>query len=733
MSKYGSVLYNQSVYGQKSRLAFSVEPFSAIALDYTTVTLSWSSPIGEYTAFKIVRNQDGFSETVEDGVVIYEEFGIDDTTGAVSISTLNDGIDNPLTPALVGGKFSYYQVWILKSSDKVWYPAGNAYTLIPSQHPTYGPSKLTLQTTHDKVMNLLPRVYTSTSHSPVDEVTSDSDLYRFMQGFSFTIDELLSMADSLLPDYTGSKTSPTIITSQADQLGLTREPTVSIKHQKRMIREALYMYSRKGTALSASTLVESLTGYDSRLSVSSNLMLSTSDSSFTKSLGFWIPVGDCQILIDDVTPVTSESLTIDKVYSGKVVVGTAGAKVVNGEDYPVTRGIPVTAGVEYKLSFYSIIASSTGDVIPSISWYDYTGSLISTSIGTGVTATTTWDSNDFTATAPSDATYASIAFAFAAVNTYNLDMIQFAVSTASSFSEARALNVFLQPGKYNYLSNPSFEAVNSAWTVVYGTASEVTSDVSDYVLVGDTVLEVGPGATEVSSDVAANVVEVNSYLTFSTFARALTDPETVTLFVSAVTNVSVSNPELTDNVASVFSSFGHPIQVGSVVTISGLGAPFDGEQTITEVLNSRISYEVTHADIASSVVTGTAELSVSNTAEFVAGTSWSRGQVTVFVPRNFIAADTSATVYISGSFTGAVQLDAAQLEPKYQATDYFDGNYGTERDALWSGTVNNSPSYLYPNKIINVSRLADELPKFLPYDTPWIISSYSGTEASGIS
>jgi hypothetical protein len=733
MSKYGSVLYNQSVYGQKSRLAFSVEPFSAVALDYTTVALSWSAPVGAYTAFRVVRNQDGFSETVEDGVTIYEEFGIEPTTGSVSISTLIDGDGNTSLPALVGGKFSYYQVWILKASDKVWYPAGNAYTLIPSQHPTYGPAKITLQTTHDKVMNLLPRVYTSTSHSPVDEVTSDSDLYRFMQGFSFTIDELLSMADSLLPDYSGSKTSPSIISSQADQLGLTREPTVSIKHQKRMIREALYMYSRKGTALSASTLVESLTGYDSTLSVSDNLMLSTSDSSFTKSLGFWIPVGNCQITLDDVTPVTSESLTIDKVYSGKVVVGTAGAKVVNGEDYPVTRGIPVTSGVEYKLSFYSIVASSTGGVTPSISWYDYTGTLISTSTGTSVTATTTWDSNDFTATAPAESTYASIAFAFGAVNTYNLDMVQFAVSTATSFSEARALTVFLQPSKYNYLSNPSFEAANAAWTIVDGTATEVTSDVSNYVLVGDTVLEVDPGSTEITSAIAAGVVATNSYLTFSTYARTLAATDSITVSVNVTTELTVANPELTNNVASIFASFGHPIQVGDVINISGLGSPFDGIHTITEVLNSRISYALTHADIPSNVVTGIAALTISNSAEFTATTAWSRGQVTIFVPGSFIEADTSATVSVSGTFTNTVQLDAAQLEPKYQATDYFDGSYGTERDALWSGTTNNSPSYLYPNKIINVSRLVDELPKFLPYDTSWIISSYSGTEASGIS
>jgi len=733
MSKYGSVSYGQPYYGQKSRLAFSIEPFIATAVSYSSIILDWSSPVGGYTAFRILRNQEGYSETAEDGAVIYEEFNIDGSTGAVAISTFNDGVDNPTDPALISGKFVYYRAWILKSSDNVWYPAGSTYTLLPNAHPTYGPNKLTLMTTQDKVMNLIPRTFTSASQTPIDEVNPDSDLYRFFQGISFTFDEFLTMTDSLIPNYSGDKTSPLIIGVQADDLGLTREPTLSVKHQKAMIREALYMYSRKGTLSGLQTLVESASGYDAVVTESPNLMLSNEDSTFSGGVGSWLPIGDCTIQVEDVHPVTSESLSIDSVYSAKVEVSTAGAKISNGDTKPVTRGVPVTAGFDYTYSAYLQTSSGSADAVLTITWYDFEGAFISSDSGTAYSVTTTWDKATLTATAPSEAVYASIDIEFASSGTYYVDMVQVSLSDVDVFHEARSVDVFLNPTKTNFLSNPSFEVSNSSWVVSPGTATYVSTDVSPYVLVGSKALQLASGSTTATTNTLPSFIKSSGFYSLSVFARTISGTESLEASLSVTTEVPVSTASISANVATLSLSSEHPVIVGDAITVSGVGTAFNGQHTVISVEDTLIRYSVSAPDETIDASTGSVEVSKTEVLSFSITESWNRKQLSLYLPSGYVRPNSFFTVSFGGVFLNDVQLDAAQLELGYKASDYFDGDYGTERDALWDGAVSESPSYLYPNKIDNVSRLSVEIPKFIPYDTPWILSSYSGTEASGIS
>jgi hypothetical protein len=735
MSKYGSFAYDQSTYGQKSRLAFSFNPFTSVALTYTSVRLTWSSPIGNYTAVKLLRNQDGYSETYEDGAVIFEEYGIDPLTGSIAISSFVDGVDNAdnSNPPLVGGKFVYYRFWILRSSDNVWYPAGDSYALIPSDHPTFGLNKSSLMTTHDRFMNLLPRTYTSVSQSPLDSVNPDSDLYRFLQGMSFTVDEFLTMAESLLPDYSGSTTSPTIIAAKASQLGLTVEPTVSIKNQKRMLREAFYLYRNKGTLAALGTLVESLTGYAPVLTQSPNLMLSNADSTFYKGLGFWQNIGDCTLSVDDVTPITSESLTIDRMYSAKVVVNSATSPSIrNGEDYPITRGIPVIAGVDYALSYYIRTDTLGGaTVTPSVTWYDYLGQVISsaTTSSTINSVTPTWAKQTVAlSTSPTGASYASLKFTFGATGNFNLDQIQFATANITDYHEARGITAYLSPKKVNYINNPSFEVSTAGWTTA---GSQVSATSAPQVLVGTKALQLTAGQTA-TTPIATGLVPTSGYVTLSAFANSTNAADTATLGITAHTSSVVYGFFVSNNTAVLSVSSVGPVVVGNTVAVSGLGSPYDGTHIVTLVTPSQIGFIVSGSDVAETNADGTIEFSATSSTTLALGTDWSRLQFAWSIPAGFAQASTDFVVSLGGTFAGTALFDAVQFEPTFGATEYFDGDYGTERDAVWSGSSSTSPSYLYPNKITNVARLADEIVAFIPNDTPWMITSQSGIEASGI-
>ena len=376
MGIYNAFEYGDGVlYGELPRLEFSAYPFKASAITYTSVALNWTIPQGDYVSLRIVRSLDGYPETQEDGVIVYEW---NSSSGEVLISDFVDG-ETP-NPPVASGRFVYYRIWVKKQINLIWKLAGDAITLVPRRHDSVLPEGDVLVPIENKVLDLLPRVFTSESQSPIDEVDLGSDLAVFLSGFSFMLDSILTYADLLLPDDGGRYVSPDIIFAQSIQLGLVPEAYIATKQQRRLIREALYIYQRKGTTSSVGTFVESLTGFPPDVTASPNLMLTPQDSSFTGGVGFWQPIGNCSIEAVNTVPTVSEltePLATDYQYVGKVVVNEPGARISTGNDDPIRKGTPVSAGTPYTLSLYAKTDEEGGlPVIGYVTWYDQYGEVI---------------------------------------------------------------------------------------------------------------------------------------------------------------------------------------------------------------------------------------------------------------------------------------------------------------------------------------------------------------------
>lgn len=88
----------------------------------------------------------------------------------------------------------------------------------------------------------------------------------------------------------------------------------------------------------------------------------------------------------------------------------------------------------------------------------------------------------------------------------------------------------------------------------------------------------------------------------------LEDPaETNALYANAAK--TISNKALTSNVATLTTSAAHGYAVGYSVTVSGVGAPFDGTYTITAVPSSTtFSYAKTNANVTSAAATGSVQI-----------------------------------------------------------------------------------------------------------------------------
>jgi hypothetical protein len=463
VAKYGNVVYGGAKYGVTPKLAYSVEPMAITVIDFTKIRISWQSPTGEFTKIKLVRNQFGFPETSEDGITIWEENA---TEGTVSRSLFVDGEDNVGQTPIVNGRQVYYTMFLF-TDQKIWVSAGQITDLMPLDHGV-----------HKRLMDIIPKVFTSDIQSPLGVTDENSDLYKFIGGVAFTHDQFLSQLDVLRPQHSSEGIAFTTLSQNALSVGLVPEPGLPVKNQKRLIREALSLYSTKGTELGINAYAESLTGFAPTTTLSTNLLLSVQDSTFYNSIGNWTATNATLTSSNEQVPATGTNV-IDNVYTGKIVASAAGAMQV-GNTAPITRGVPVLPDTEYVVSCKLKSPSSAGNITLAVKFYDRHGEITGTTqSATAVAANNTWKSSSKVFTTPADSSYASIQISYSAAGTYYLDQVCLQLGDTVAYDEARAISVFLDSAKINYIKNPSFEVDASDWTTTGATFTQNAAVPSD--------------------------------------------------------------------------------------------------------------------------------------------------------------------------------------------------------------------------------------------------------------
>ncbi len=740
MAIYGNVIYGAGArYGQASNLPYSVEPLTAKALWYDTVLLNWVPSQSPYSAFRLLRNQNHLPETPEDGLRLLDWTFNDPNSD--ELKGQNQFVDNT---QLVSGKYAYYRVWLLDADDS-WVVAGEAAVLVPKQ---FGATAIGDKTSHRKLMELLPRVITGTGRSPFDPVDYDSDLSKFLESFSFTYDELLTYIELLHPETYGDYGSATALALKSLELGVTPElQTVTQTHIK-SVREAVYAYQRKGTLVGLGAFVEAVSGYEPEITTSPNILLSIEDSSFYKGTGSWQPLNGVTLTADGSGIYSGESASCDTMYVGKAVVGTAGASIINGQTDPIKLGAPVTNGTKYLFSFKAATVTGTMSITPKIHWFNYLGEKIATSTGTAYSATTSWGTGSMQAFAPGYSKTITAYEATSSVTTITFDglhpfvigdsififnntddlngtytvtavtdtTVSFA-RTATTTSSELITSGTAQLSTWRYADSATYAAVELVFGdtgTVYVDALQLTTDLSgDYRDARCIWVTLKPTKTnwvknpsfvptgtpwdvvaEDSEQVGSTLVGVNSGLN----ALRVTPLASGTTVLSTETSGGIPN-------------------LGNFYTFSIYAQLASGTQAATLVLSALNS--------ATDAVVATAEADVTLTD------NWARYSVSLFVPVTSVDVKLEARVEIVDG-TSAVDFDAAQIEQSLGATDYFDGSLPGTSGAGWYGTPYQSESYVYPVKSARISRLLNEIEKYLPVTTSYKVFTLDGLEKAKI-
>ena len=663
-----------TLYGNFSKLEFSVEPFTCqvVGIDVFAgisrprVDLFWSNPSGSVFGFRIVRNQEGYSESEEDGHIIFETFEPEVPDNQFFSDQF---YEIPLTP----GRYAYYTIWVLLA-DNSWYPAGGVYTLIPTQHSVVSPEGVELQSSEYKFAGLLPRVYTSQQRGPLDEINTSSDLFLFLSGFAFTFDEILTFADLLAPNFKADNTNPNFVSVFSKQLGLPLLPNVSLKTQKRLIRDAVYLHQQRGTSSGIGTFVEAITSFAPTVTTSPNLLLNPQESTFYKGVGNWknVSTNATFTALNYGNAPSGETYAVDESWVGKYrTVSTSSTSWLLGFDNPLLEGIPVQAETEYTFSFYAQ-GTGTGTTGMRIFFFDRFGTQITNYEPPTTAINSTWTKYTYDYTTPAETKFIALQIALRTPQTakdYLFDMIQVAETAdprSEDFHEARAVEVYLAPNKVNWIENPSFiESLTTDPTdwdysgldsVDYVTPTTVPGVLDGSHMVELTTVEDDEFAVSTST----GTIPTGYYYTFSVYAKAGSGSETITLGIAAL----------------------------------------DADDVAVEVNSAPVAVL-------------SPEIALTNT--------WQRYSVTLFLPESEV--ETHLLVDVSGTGAGnVVSLDAAQVESGYTSTDYFDGDY-TPRGAYWVGDENSSKSIFYSNKITKLGNLTTQLPDYVPLNMAYVITS----------
>ena len=749
MPLYGNIIYGSgATYGQPASLPYSVEPLSATALWYDSILVSWTPSQSNYKAFRLLRNQNHMPESPEDGIKLLDWNIEDPNVSAFSSqnsyldTSIIDGIEIPQLK-LLQGRFTYYRVWLLDDTD-VWVVAGETAVLLPRQ---FGVDTIGGTSTHTKLLEILPNQFTSGDQSVYGEIDYTTDLARFLEGFSFTLDEYLTYATLIQPDNYGDFISPTVLSLQGYQTGVTPEYQTVSKAQKKLIREAIYIYQRKGTNLSLGTFTESTTGYAPTITVSPNLLLSVEDSSFYKGTGNWSTFGNVTLTsVTDTPPSQSELAACDLTHVGKAVVAGAGASIGLGVTQPITLKVPVGDITELTLSYYAKTASSTNSITPKITWYNYLGEELSSSTTGSQSINTSWAKKTLTAWPPgfigqvtslsvtSNVVTMSVngphpfqignSIIISGINsTYNgthtitgITSNSFTFSLTTANESLPQLNGAVRLSSWSYKTQAKYASIQLTFT---GTGTVYL----DYVQLANSSTTDYYEARAIDIDLAPSK---KNYIKNPSFIAA-EEPWTIdatasdyvaTDVVGVYGGLSMLELETKASGTTTLSTVTEDgLPVGRFYTFSIFGKSPDADQ--------EISLTITATDLDASEVVGTTTKTATLTS------IWTRPSVSTFIPASAGNVEIEVTIEVEDSGE-IIYFDCAQVEMSPTATDYIDGSMPTDYSTGWGGTAHESTSHQYPNKEVRLARLTSEVEKFLPLNTAYRILTLDGVEVAKI-
>lgn len=741
MARYGVDYYGLVPYGSESAafIEFDASPFTATPVGYSKIRLNWTSPSGDWSRIRLVRNTYGFPLSVDDGTVVYDELK------SFDLGEFDDEGQLPEDIGLKPGIAYHYSLFVFDVQNEVWVKAGNAFGISIKNYGTF-----------DYMYNNLPGVYKTTNLKVITDTGSNDDLEDFLRVFAVAVDLYKTNADLVRQTYNTSVAYAPIIPVMMQQFGLTFEPELGLQQSRILLRNVAYIDKSKGSLEGIENFIKAFTGYDQVTTPSKNIMLDYNDSSFEESIGRWAPIAHCTLVKDgapNVSPYVEPSLLspFSNKNQGVLKVNTANggdAEFACGLSAPKTRGIPVKEGFVYTFSIFTQASANNKrrNIHVDIRWFNLFGQEISRAgESTILNPFGSWGRTSVTDTAPVNCFFAvpTIRIEGSGNNEHHwFDAAQFEEGSegATSFSEARGINIVLKATRVNELENPGFETTITPWTVTgaTGTRNNIIKDTersSAFSLLLDSTSD---DLVEVSYNnfmpvVAGFWYSASGYVRtgftgtraedrLGNWAISWYDANQILISTSTGTPTNltkfytVTEYYRTQGILTVYTSEPTNFSVGQSIRLVEFSDPtLNGDYTVQTVSGRYVQVAAAGTDIPLATVP--------------AGT-FIQDLAVNFVRNSYSALSPANASYAKVKFiwdnplTGqTIYLDSCMFERSTIAKPYFDGSTGfsSSDDLIWEGAPYASRSHYYKNRISTELRLISQLPNYLVNGTPFVI------------
>jgi hypothetical protein len=243
---------SQNLYGLQLYSQLSVQPFTAVPRDYSTITLTWTQPQGTWYEFRLVANRYGYPVDQNDGMVL-----LDSTTYPGS-----QYADQNVIP----GTYHYYGIYLRVTNTPpfVWERVGFASCLSPADNKLGG-----------RMYAMLPNYFREYLDG---DLTTDAAgnvyLQQFLNVLGWGFDYLKTQYDVLFEHLNDPMAIPLgDLVNLAVQLGVPFQPEVPASLMRKAVANWTHNCQLRGTPGGLSENITLLTGYPVDLQSGSNRML----------------------------------------------------------------------------------------------------------------------------------------------------------------------------------------------------------------------------------------------------------------------------------------------------------------------------------------------------------------------------------------------------------------------------------------------------------------------------
>lgn len=463
--------------------------YTVINPNIALTTSEGTATVGRPTHWKLIKSYAGVPNNPYDGILVDGDLITNYRLSKIDFDNVQDSSEVT------------YSFWVFNGIR--WISCGNARALLLPQSDTL-----------NKMTKWIPRSWLN----PLGDATGeaeDSDLYNVLSAYAFEYDKFRTEANLLYKSSDYLYTPISLLKNKITDLGFSYEPALGDLYHRALYGAGNIINSVKGTTSGVESYTTALTHWTNEVITGSNLMLDYNDSSFEESVGRWTAsagsftrhtyansLADIGVAVTAPSPGLYDLLFPPRAKAFARVHGhNAAVTLTLGNGNPVLYGIPVKAGKRYLFTGWIRTKESNkvGTVQARISWYDGSGTLISTeSYSTALTAGTTWQEFNSGSTAgrngklaPTGANYATLNLLITPINNqaeFLLDMLKFGEAQYSlEYQDARLIQVVVSGQAENLLPNPTFEGGIGGWYSLNSTLSQDFHAPAAAVFYGDCV------------------------------------------------------------------------------------------------------------------------------------------------------------------------------------------------------------------------------------------------------